>query len=66
MNTFHRIGFFPVSSLNWGSEDCFMGAIKFIEALVGIADKLFEVPKGDRTVELRKLLKALEVEMLPR
>jgi len=43
-----------------------MGAIKFIEALVGIADKLFEVPKGDRTVELRKLLKALEVEMLPR
>ncbi|GMI37835.1 hypothetical protein TrCOL_g10409, partial [Triparma columacea] len=45
--------------------DCFLGAINFIEALVGIADKLFEVPKGDRTAELRNLLKVLEVEMLP-
>ncbi|GMI37829.1 hypothetical protein TrCOL_g13718, partial [Triparma columacea] len=45
--------------------DCFLGAINFIEALVGIADKLFEVPKGDRTAELRNLLRVLEVEMLP-
>jgi hypothetical protein len=65
IKTFHRIGFFPISSLKWGSEDCFLGAINFIEALVGIADKLFEVPKGDRTAELRNLLRVLEVEMLP-
>ena len=65
IKTFHRIGFFPISSLKWGSEDCFLGAINFIEALVGIADELFEVPKGERTAQLRNLLRVLEVEMLP-
>ena len=64
----HRIGFFPVNNLgrDGGGEEGFFGAVKFIEALVGIADKLFNVlPKDKRTDELRKLLRILEVELLP-
>lgn len=43
----------------------FLSTPVFLDALLSIADDLMEIPKGDRSVELRHRLRGLEVELLP-
>lgn len=43
----------------------FFAAPMFSDALLSIADDLMEVPRSNRTAELRQRLRSLEVELLP-
>jgi len=51
--------------LKSSSEHHFLSTPRFLDALTTIADDLMLVPRERRTIELRKKLQSLEIELLP-
>jgi len=70
----HKHGFLPLNNSgvpyqppNSANEaaSLFFAAPVFLDALLSVADDLMNVSRSDRTAELRKRLRGLEVELLP-
>lgn len=63
----HKYGFMPMNdgASFWLDENYFLSTPRFLDALITIADDLMFAQREKRTKELRKRLKALEVELLP-
>ena len=70
----HKHGFLPLSNTGEpyqksgavnNASSLFFAAPIFLDALLSVADDLMNVSRSSRTVELRKRLRSLEVELLP-
>lgn len=75
MSSYHKFGFLPspegeskvIQNNEHGSRETeqFDKALRFLDTLLFLAERLFEVPANDRKSELQKQLQIIECELLP-
>jgi len=65
LKSFQQVNNLNKNNSPYGRESIFQQTPKFLSTLLSLADDLFLLPRPQRTTELRRRLRALEIQYLP-